>query len=348
MKISAIAIASMISSASAEFNLRAAVNQFILTSDSEVETYDARIVVGGLKDVITNAEAKQVAKQAMAAYNEVFSVSSAGQKLGNIEATGATNIPSESFWWSGAKTSQDDEAAFINTRVEFSSFEESAFLGLFFDQQVSDPLDLHLQFEEDLCNRLRSTGISNFVDAKDCSFSFLAKPGMTEQVPVENTYASSHGTMAQAELILAGLKDGMTKDDMQILNQIVVNSHNEAFAKYGMTLDSFQALADVAVGGFQGWLKQCTPCCNDDETTCPDDAIQNTVTVIVGNAMPVRTSNNLKDFKPMDAQISNNAFDILVCTKLRNSGNPTFEDVHTCSFNFVYTEVGKATSSLAE
>jgi hypothetical protein len=354
MKISALAVASLISSVSAEFNLRAAVNQLLSTGQDE--TYDARIIVGGLKGIITNVEAEQVAKQAMAAYNDIFSVTNTAQKLNDIEATAATNIPSDSFWWTGecrfcskspsAKLSQE-EAAFINARVEFSSFEDAAFLGMFLGQQAADPVDLHLKFEEDLCDRLRLSGIPNFAKAKDCSFSFLAKPGMTDQVPVKNTYMTSNGKTAQAELILAGLKKGITNADVQFLNEVVVDAHNEAFAKYGLSLGFFEGLADVAVGGFQGWLQQCTPCCFDDEPLCPDDAVQNTVTVIVGNAMPLRSASlSAVELKPMDAEITNKAFDTLVCMKLRNSGNPTFEDVHTCNFNFVYTEVGKATSAL--
>jgi len=343
-----LALASiMFSSASAELSLRSAMD-WLSANDAQVEVYDARIVVGGLQDVISDAEANQVATHAKAAYNDVFRASSTGQKLNDIETTAAANIPSDSFWWTGEcrfcsnnMKIAEEEAAFINARVEFT---ES--MGIFASSEGHATTNLHMKFEEDLCDRLRMSGIPNFAKAKDCSFSFLAKPGMTEQVPVEKTY-SSGGSLAQAELILAGLKNGINSEDIKFLNEVVVKAHNQAFAKFGLTLGSFQALADVAVGGFQGWLQQCSPCCYDDEPLCPDDAVQNTVTVIVGNAMPLPTTSLLSaEFKPVDAEISNQAFDTLICTHLRNSGNPSFEDVHTCSFNFVYTEVGKDSTAL--
>ncbi len=249
MKISALAITSLVSSVSADFSLRG-ISANDLLSSGQTEIYDARIVVGGLRDVISDEEGQQVAKVAMAAYNDVFRVSNTGQKINGIETTAATTIPSDRLWWTGecrfcsepppfSSSKLDikqEETAFINARVELSSFEDSVFLGLFLDQHDSNPKALHHQFEEGLCQRLRLSGMRNFAKAEDCSFSFLAKPGMTKQVPAQKTYTESKDNEAQAELILVGLKNEMTLSDVQFLNEVVVSAHNEAFAKFGLVL----------------------------------------------------------------------------------------------------------------
>ena len=282
------------------------------------------MIVGGISKDLTAAEADRMAKEAMAAYNEVFSQ----EKLGAAQATASTLM-------------NDGKTVFTNAQF---SLEESVLFG--FQGSQADTLSLHKEFENHFCEHLQETGLSVFAQAKDCSFSFLAKPGMTSQVPVKSTYTSSHGSLAQAELILAGLKDGATKADMNFLERVVVESHNEAFAKWGLALGDFDVIADVHVGGFQGWLGQCSPCCNDDEPLCPDDATQNTVTVVAANAMPILAASGMEGFRKVDAEIANNAMDTLVCTKLRNSGIPVFEGVHTCSFQYVYSDISGASTML--
>ena len=326
MKFSAAVsvLAASFASAKGETMLRSAAKFLGVTSDSAV--YDARMIVSGIPKDLTALEADRMAKEAMAAYNEVFSK----EKLNAAKATASTMM---------------DDGKTVFTNAQFI-LEESAIFG--FDSEA-DTLNLHKEFEEHFCEHLQETGLPVFSQAKDCSFSFLAKPGMTSQVPIESTYTSSHGSPAQAELILAGLKDGaMTKADQELLEKVVVESHNEAFAKWGLALASFDVITDVHVGGFQGWLGQCSPCCNDDEPLCPDDATQNTVTVVAANTMPVLAASGVEGFRKVDAEIANNAMDTLVCTKLRNSGRASFAGVHTCSYQFVYTEVGGASPMLME
>mmetsp|Transcript_9414 Transcript_9414/g.26009 ORF Transcript_9414/g.26009 Transcript_9414/m.26009 type:complete len:344 (+) Transcript_9414:12-1043(+) len=314
MKISAIALSLFAAGVKADFSLRSAMN-----FGAQVEDYDVRVIVSGLSGAVSESEAKKVGSIAVASYNKQV----LGGKIKTLEVTGAAN--SNSFG--------KDESAFINARVSLAS---DNMLGSFFGAEVSNE-DTHAGFEQDLCESLRSSDMSNFAKAKDCSFSFLAKPGMTKQVPVEKTYSTAHdGQSAQAEIILAGAKT-LSTEDHKFLDEVVEASHNEAFAKYGLALASFETVADVAVGGYQGWLQQCTPCCYDDEPWCPE-SVQNQVTVVVGNAIPLRTG-ELSDIRAIDIEIANDAFETLLCTKLRNSGKAAFNDVHTCQFGFLYTEV---------
>jgi len=216
-------------------------------------------------------------------------------------------------------------------------------MGSFFSNQVeSHSEDLHVKFEEDLCARLRGSGISNFAAAKDCSFSFLGAPGLFGSP--SDTYKAG-GVSAQAELNLAGAKS-FSPEDYKFLDEVVVATHNEAFAKYGFALASFETVADVAVGAYQGWLQQCTPCCYDDEPWCPE-TVQNKVTIVVGNAVPLSTG-VVDDIRRIDLEIANDAFETLLCTKLRNSGKSAFGDVHTCTFTFAYTEVAGSSGAILD
>ena len=338
MKISLLTFASFVASATAaEFSLRSAFGSFL--DSAATETYDARIVIGGLHDVVSPEEVKYVSKQAVAAYNHALGFDKAGQKIANLEARGFSTIPADSFWWTTTNKQDNEEAAFINAQVEVQYYKDG--LGAV---EAANFASLHQAFENDLCERLRKSGYANFARAKDCSFSFVEHSGLNSQGPVETAYANE--AITEAQLSLLGLANEMSPVDSVLLNKIVTESHSEAFFKSGLAITSFETIADIPVGGdHQGWLQRsCGLCCpyDDDDPRCCCNANADAVTIVVGR---VGATGPVEKVTFKNAKISHADFENFLCFKLRTSGNPTFANVHDCSFNFVYNPVQSAVVS---
>ncbi|KAL7558316.1 hypothetical protein ACA910_019347 [Epithemia clementina (nom. ined.)] len=337
MKVSAFAFASLFSSAAAvEFSLRSAINSFL--ESAATETYDARIVIGGLYDMVSDDEVKYVSKEVVAAYNNAFGFDKAGQRIGNMETRGFSTIPSDSFWWTDKKEDSDEEAAFINAQVEIQYYKDGF-------GAPSNWGSLHQQFEQDLCDRLRKSGFANLAHAKDCFFSFLEHGGLNNQGPVETAYANEE--INEAQITLVGLKNEMSQSDNDLLNKVVTEAHSEAFSKSGLSIASFQTIADIPVGEHLGWLHTCGLCCpyDDDDPRCCCRENADEVTIVVGRVAATGASSTNYQVGFQHAKISHADFENFVCFKLRSSGNPTFEGVHDCRFNFVYNPKGHAISS---
>ena len=337
MKLSLAALTMLFSSAAADFSLRAAFQEMVASASSE--SYNARIVVGGLSDVVSDEEANFITKQAQAAYNQAFGFDKAGQKLGDIKTQGFSTIPSDSFWWTPSSTSlvknSQEEAAFINAQVDVFYYKDSV-LGATADLGL-----LHEQFQFDLCDRLQKSSYVNLVHAKDCTFSFLEHTGLNTIGPVETAYG--HGEITEAQLTLIGLPHELSDHDNQILNQVVLKAHNQAFSNSALSLGLFQTVADIAVGGHQGWLdRSCGLCCpyDDDDPRCCCNAKADEATIVV--ARVAAAAGPIEQVSYRHAKISHGDFEDFVCFELRQSGSATFEHVHDCTFNFVYNPVGKA------
>ena len=325
------------SSAAADFSLRAAFQEMVASASTE--SYNARIVVGGLSDMVSDEEANYITKQAQAAYNQAFGFDKAGQKLGDIKTQGFSTIPSDSFWWTPSSTSlvknSQEEAAFINAQVDVFYYKDSV-LGATADLGL-----LHEQFQYDLCDRLQKSSYVNLVHAKDCTFSFLEHTGLNTIGPVETAYG--HGEITEAQLTLIGLPHELSDRDNQILNKVVLKAHNQAFSNSALSLGLFQTVADIAVGGHQGWLdRSCGLCCpyDDDDPRCCCNAKADEATIVV--ARVAAAAGPIEQVSYRHAKISHGDFEDFVCFELRQSGSATFEHVHDCTFNFVYNPVGKA------
>ena len=325
------------SSAAADFSLRAAFQEMVVSASTE--SYNARIVVGGLSDMVSDEEANYITKQAQAAYNQAFGFDKAGQKLGDIKTQGFSTIPSDSFWWTPSSTSlvknSQEEAAFINAQVDVFYYKDSV-LGATADLGL-----LHEQFQYDLCDRLQKSSYVNLVHAKDCTFSFLEHTGLNTIGPVETAFG--HGEITEAQLTLIGLPHELSDRDNQILNRVVLKAHNQAFGNSALSLGLFQTVADIAVGGHQGWLdRSCGLCCpyDDDDPRCCCNAKADDATIVV--ARVAAAAGPIEQVSYRHAKISHGDFEDFVCLELRQSGSATFEHVHDCTFNFVYNPVGKA------
>ena len=326
MKISvASALALFVpSSMAADLNLRSAFQP--LVASAATETYSARIVVGGLFQMVSDDEVNFISQQAMTAYNTAFGFDKAGQKIGSIKTHGFSTIPSDAFWWTD-NSQDEEEAAFISADVDVFYYKTA--LG-----SASELGALHMQFEQDLCDRLQKSTYTNLAHSKDCSFSFLEKTGLDNEGPIETAYTQEGVT--EAQLSLVGLNNELTESESDLLNKIVTNAHNEAFASSGLSLDFFQTVADFPVGD-EGWINMyCTWCCpyDDDDPRCNNK----TATIVVAR---VSAGGPIDQVKYMDAKIYHSHFENFVCFKLRTTGNPTFENVHDCRFNFVYHPVVK-------
>ena len=93
MKLSLLALASVAPVASADFSLRAAVNQML--SSAKAESYDAHIIVGGLTGgaTLSKEEVSFASKQAGEAFNQVFADGS--KKIADISPRGSSTIAPE-------------------------------------------------------------------------------------------------------------------------------------------------------------------------------------------------------------------------------------------------------------
>ena len=80
--------------------------QFLSSDSSNV--YDARMIVGGISKDLTAAEADRMAKEAMAAYNEVFSQ----EKLGAAQATASTLMNDGKTVFTNAQFSLEESVLF--------------------------------------------------------------------------------------------------------------------------------------------------------------------------------------------------------------------------------------------
>ncbi|KAL7561727.1 hypothetical protein ACA910_010941 [Epithemia clementina (nom. ined.)] len=334
MKIALSTLPLLVSTAAADLSsLRSSFYQMV--SSAATETYDARIVVGGLSGMVSDDEVNYISKQVLTAYNKAFGFDNAGQKLGDVKTRGYATIPADSFWWE--PTDKQGEAAFINAQVDVFYYKDGF-------GSASDFGDLHEKFEQDLCDRLQKSSFSNLAHAKDCSFSFLEHTGLNNEGPVETAYG--HGEITEAQLTLVGLANEMTESDNELLNKVVTAAHNEAFANSALSLGLFETLADVHVGDqHEGWLHTCGLCCpyDDDDPRCccrADD-----VTVVVAR---VAAAGPIEQVNYRHAKISHADFQDFVCFKLRNSGSATFEHVHDCTFNFVYNPVRKTPVVVAD
>jgi hypothetical protein len=338
MKISIFALAALASSVSAELSLRASISSFL--NSAETEAHDARIVVGGITgDALNEQDAALVTEEAKAAYNNVFGFDTAGQKFGDIKTRGFSKVPADACWWGDEKS---HDAALVSAQVDVLSYREG-FNG------VSSFGDLHKKFEQDLCDRLRKSDVSKFSQAKDCSFSFVEHSGLTKNKgPVEASY-TEQGENLDAQLMLVGLNGELSEKNVEFLNKVVVESHNKAFQTLGISIESFQTLAQVHTGkANQGWLDQCTFCCwvpDDDRYDCP--TYLDEVTILparIRGATVYDDNNDSNKNKNVNVQtkMSHADFENLVCLELRTSGNPVFEHVHDCNFHFIYNPVGKS------
>ena len=147
-----------------------------------------------------------------------------------MDARGFSTIPADSFWWTTTENKQDkEEAAFINAQVQVQYYKDA--LGFGATHQTTNVASLHEAFEQDLCDRLRKSGFANFASAKDCSFSFVEHSGLNRQGPVETAYANQ--AITEAQLSLLGLANQLSLSDRDLVNQIVTESHRQAFCHVG-------------------------------------------------------------------------------------------------------------------
>lgn len=191
--------------------------------------------------------------------------------------------------------------------------------------------DIHVDFEKKLCEKIQDSGLANFANAKDCSFSFLEKPGaISTRVPVENAYDSLNGQKTDSQVSLIGLLRAPSEDEFELIETAVVESHNDAFAHTGYTLGAFDTVSSLAVGT-KWWVPDCGECNMDDA-----------VTLIFSSVSPISDEDDSRVGKMSDLAFAHESFEKATCTKLRNSGFANFASVHDCKFRFVYNAGGEA------
>lgn len=191
--------------------------------------------------------------------------------------------------------------------------------------------DMHVDFEQKLCEKIQSSGLANFANAKDCSFSLLEKPGaITSRVPVENAYDSLNGQTTKSQVSMIGLLRAPSEDEFKLIETTIVETHNDAFSHTGYTLGAFDAVSSLAVGT-KWWVPDCDKCNMDDA-----------VTLIFSNVSPLSDEDDSRVGKMKDLAYTHESFEKAACSKLANSGIANFANVHDCKFRFVYNAAGEA------
>ena len=180
------------------------------------------------------------------------------------------------------------------------------------DFSTGKTANLHNNFENRLCKKLRASGIANFALAKDCSVDLLENPGsfslrFSETVVYEaqNTYPTP------VEVSMVGLEKEPTAEEIKAFESAIVGAHNEAFGSVGYALTKFDAVSFMSLEGS---------------------------VLVDGVAVPV-VHKGEHNPEPSVAASIHKAFEIAFCDKLNNSGLAVFADIRDCSFNFVYNPV---------
>jgi hypothetical protein len=196
---------------------------------------------------------------------------------------------------------------------------------------------LYMAFEASFCSTLRSSGLTNLVNVKECSFSFVEKPGSsTNTSPVDSPYASSannQGAKMEAHITMMGLLHDFSNADRDLINQSILSAHSKVFSSTGYSLKSFNVVSDVDVPPLAGddYKDSRDAGCIFLCTSNGDAA----VTLISAIAVAANDSEVANDHASFGQLYMHEAFEKSFCTKLQISGSANFANVHDCSFRFV-------------
>ena len=178
----------------------------------------------------------------------------------------------------------------------------------------------HVKFEQYLCKNLRTSGLANFANAKDCAIKFLEIPGTSELRPSEeNAYQVAHGQAMDVQVSMAGVDKELSTIDMKILEAATFDAHTEAFHQTGLKLKDMEVSSAV-------------------QTT--DN------TLVFASAKPDLVESEMVG-KSFNIAYYHRAFEFGLCSKLQGSGAHAFAGVHDCSFRFVYNPAQEAATVLA-
>jgi hypothetical protein len=389
-KFTAIFIAIFASEASARLTLTGAPVNKLDHPKNGGEAYDARIIIGGLRNQdMSETDLKTIGESAVAAYNDVFS--SVGFAIDGLKTQ--ASIPLDSMSWaptSAFRAGQDTDDSVATYDDAAAPTENSTIVDA--EYMCDGPLcpngqselilvgvdwynspkgdehhpavlpniaQLHTAFEVFFCSQLRTSGSANLVDAKDCSFSFVEKPGnsgVTEKLsPVESAYAVASSaikeTMTEAQIIMTGLLHDFSDADRELINQSILAAHSEAFASTDYSLKSFNMEGDVDFRYFPFDWPRCRICKNNTAT----DTVVTLITAVAVAAVDHKNDGGLgqpakcrlcKDDDALATAAAggasvkklasmHEAFEKSICTKLNTSGSANFANAHDCSFRFV-------------
>jgi hypothetical protein len=344
MKFTAFAVSTLVTLASAsDFNLRAAANRLLGNKSSDPT--EARVMVHGLLHETSAEDLSIISKSVVTAYNSAYSAT--GYSFTVLETKASVSGPDNLDWWSGRNfwpgcrwCPNDDALADSNTDAQAQLiFVEAMSVGPTTGNNAAVQIqdlhlgDIHKKFEDNFCGLLRASGSSNLASASQCSLSFLETPGHTASVPVESAYTSNNGEAEEAQVMMHGTLHDFSEKEYAVIDTTIVAAYNEAFAKTGYAISSFEVVADInmpnnndnalmantaTMVSAQWWSgRNFWPGCR----WCPND-----------DAIALTGSPILKD---SDIAFMHEAFEKTFCSKLQNSGLANFANVNNCSFRFV-------------
>jgi hypothetical protein len=364
MKLSVAVFASLASVASA----RLSVTNLLLNSynnEKHGESYDARIIIGGLRHDVSKTDLKTIEQSAVAAYNDVFN--SVGFGMEGVETQ--SSVPLDSMSWNMDEALERPARCRlcnpnIVTTVPDPAHSELIFVGVDWYTQGSNAAALHghdddaqvyMAFEETFCSKLRASGSANLVNAKDCTFSFFENPGSAGTkmtTPVKSAYDVSitGAAVTEVQVTMMGVLHDFSEADRELINQSILAAHREAFAGTDYSLKSFNMVGDLDVPVALERPARCRLCNPDAVVTGAGGA--DIVTLITAVAVAA-DHNNAELERPARCRLCNpnivatvipaasmhEAFEKTVCTKLNISGFANFANVHDCSFRFVDTPI---------
>ena len=350
MKFSPVLVfASVAGIASAEFNLRAAVNKLTMNSSNEPTNAEVRVSIHGMNGEATAADMEIIQSNIEIAYNNAYQTT--GYSMESFEAQLSAPVPDNVSWDPRCRLCPPEDATFAASNTEGQMF-----LGQVKvswdprcrlcppDTTIKNLGDVHAAFEKDFCAGLRQSGSMNLAHARDCTFSFLDTTAQNEEnIPIQSGEGKNKKT--ETQLTLQGTLHSFSETDMEILDEAVVAAFNDAFYSAGYSLGSFVSTADLDIPSKVSWDPTCR--------LCPPDAdIAGDAKLIIATATPLGWDPSCRLCPPEDgAMIANlsdaklaflhKAFENTLCTKLQKSGSANFANVHDCSFRFVYAPVAE-------
>jgi hypothetical protein len=351
---SAIVIAAVAGVASAEFNLRAAVNKFTSSSSNEPTNAEVRVSIHGMKGDASAGDMEIIHSSIKKAYNHAYQTT--GYSMDLFEAQLSAPVPDKVSWDPYCRLCPPED-----TMVASSNTEGQMFLGQVkvswdpycrlcppeVDATIKNLGDVHAAFEKEFCAGLRQSGSKNLAHARDCTLSFLDTTGQNEEnMPIQSK--EGKGRKTETQLTLQGTLHNFSEKDMEILDEAVIGAYNDAFSSAGYSLGSFVSTADLDIPSKVSWDPYCR--------LCPPDAdMAGDAKLIISTAAPLGWDPYCRLCPPeegamvadlSDAKLAflHTAFENTLCTKLQKSGSANFANVHDCSFRFVYAPVAETTS----